>query len=149
MMTSVDKAFVSKSQIPINLCVCPICRTGSILEQGRYPALDQFLATEKPEDKGIYKPCTDCTKIFLAGHSDCAGHETEMPDQCDGCRKPLFFECPNCKRRFQHDGGCRLMRCCPFGYHGCPNDHGDECNHDDMGCGHVWPISEDQQEHGN
>jgi hypothetical protein len=149
MTVSVRKALDENNAIPLGLCVCPICRNGSILEHGKYPSLDHFLATEKPEEKGIYKACLGCQKVFLAGHRECAGREAEMPDQCDDCRKPLFFKCPVCERCYQHDGGCRFMRCCPKGYHGCPNDQGAECDHDGMGCGHEWWITGDQEQHGN
>jgi hypothetical protein len=131
--------------IPLNLCRCPICRQGSILKKGEFPFLDKFLETRKEEFHGLYRSCSTCKDVFMAGTTDCAGAIGEMPFDCDKCRKPVSFNCPSCERPYQHAGGCRLMRCCPLGYHGCPNDNGEECTHMGYGCGHIWEITPEEQ----
>lgn len=141
MIISIEKQ-IKKGQIPINLCFCPICRVGSILPKvEKWSKLNQFLTT-KIDPKGIYRQYR-CKNIFMAGTDDCAGSEMEMPVDCEDCRKPLYFKCPKCGQGYQHAGGCRMIRCCHLGYHGCPVDRDAYCDHG-MGCGHVFSITEDE-----
>ena len=101
----------------------------------------------------VYRFCSDCRVLFNAGDQQCQANSEDsvdqLPSQCTQCREDLFFECPQCERRYQHDGGCRLMRCCPLGFHGCPEDQGEECDHQGLGCGHVFDIDPAQALIGN
>jgi hypothetical protein len=82
-----------------------------------------------------------------AGEGDCGEHSRELLKT---------FACPRCHIKLQHAGGCRLIRCCPQGYHGCGMDRGEACAHrvcscdgacaHDQGCGHTFVIGDEQAE---
>jgi hypothetical protein len=108
-----------------------------------------------------YRVCArlDCGRIF-AYHPQCGGDEDDT--LCvehaavivKPAEDPKVFDCPRCHMQLQHAGGCRLMRCCPKGYHGCGLDRGEACAHrvcacasasacgHDQGCGHTFFIDE-------
>lgn len=113
----------------------------------------------------IYRFCKDCNSVFEAGENACEDHRDTFPTQCEKCRTPLFFTCPNCEVQLQHAGGCSIIRCCVHGYHGCPDeefydyetdsysypyDYPDElkCGHGGC-CGHVFDIDPEQRSFGN
>ena len=164
---------LKNSTIDPSVFSCGMCRDPFqeplLLKLNLDCSMISFIQSEKFKDeKNVYKKCTDCPVIFNAGPKSCADDGAELPSQCEIHRKRTDFPCPLCGIKFQHDGGCSLMRCCfkpdehgERGYHSCHNDSGQTCNHccvlgcDDFdcehmkGCGHSFIIGEDERQVGN
>ena len=160
------RAFFNKSAH-----LCPECHSEWITQehQMRPPAIAKLLKRPNMIDHSMeYRICAvaRCESIaFAAGPKACAHDEEtkdKFPDLCDEHRNhdPSWFHCPKCKTKFQHESGCRKMRCCPFGYHGCKNDDDDSycshkiCGHANAcgcwkGCGEVWWIGAEEVALGN
>lgn len=148
--------------MPMNMASCPACRSHCILDKSEsHREVHKFMETNRHVPGRIYRHCTDCKAVYEAGSVNCAGSLADLQMQCEKCRPKTFFECPNCKIQAQHSGGCRLMRCCVHGWHGCPNDSGLHCTHcmcgrsdctnldHSKGCGHTYTIGEEQVQLGN
>lgn len=150
-------------QLPLAKCACPTCRQYCILtKDAKFDEIHTFFNDgNKIEDKGIYKYCQDCNKVFCSGYKDCQDHSGALRDKCEDCTKVQYFECPECGVKCQHGGGCDMMRCCGLGYH-CPAERGLDCDHrfcdcpypcqdpdHSAGCGHTWNIGVELRGLGN
>lgn len=154
---------------------CPICRIPITPKKFKefccvslpwFNSWDKFMGNETFDfTQFIYRFCRDCGDVFEAGNNTCEDHRDTFPEQCEECRTPLFFNCPNCEIQLQHAGGCSIIRCCIHGYHGCPDeefydyetnsyeypdDYPEElkCNHGGC-CGCVFDINPEQKSFGN
>jgi len=121
---------------------CPLCRTSIPFVPGRFGSQ---LANSKLNKNVIYRFCElgDCAALFDAGERTCIYNIDQFPARCELHRAKNRFNCPNCRQSLEYAGGCRLFRCCIFGYHGCGFDNGRKCSHGGL-CGHQWQIEQEQ-----
>ena len=121
---------------------CPLCRTQIPFVPGRFGSQ---LANSKLKKNVIYRFCElgDCAQLFDAGERTCIYNIDQFPARCELHRVKNRFNCPNCNQSLEYAGGCRLFRCCVFGYHGCGHDNGRKCTHGGL-CGHQWQIEQEQ-----
>jgi hypothetical protein len=144
------------SQIMWNLHKCPLC-TGSsaIIAEDHVNMPPTLLAKllDLKENKDtvdtdqVQRFCSNvlCMAVFDAGPKLCARDGLDgLESLCEKCKPKLFFRCPACDIPLEKESGCDLIRCCIYGYHGCPKDGDDEafcdaCSTDSgKGCGHVF-----------
>jgi hypothetical protein len=124
---------------------------GALVIKEQFPAVSHFLR-ENPgicEARTITCLCADCNELFVAGDASCMDEAASLPRRCDSCRNPPpCFSCPECAMPCQLSSGCRMIRCCPRGYHGCMLAG---CTHrvgGVQGCGAVYEISAEQAQLG-
>ena len=71
----------------------------------------------------IRRFCLDCKCVFIAGESSCNEHRNEFSKVCENCNiEDKYVSCPRCGLGLSRIAGCRLIRCCIRGYHGCEDE---------------------------
>ena len=140
---------------------------------GVFSQITMLLGSKENADNWL-KGTSDTLLCQCTGHPDCREIVIGQKDACaegggiDGrCAKhpvkEFAVQCPDCGIRIQHNGGCRMMRCCfkGNGYHDCLHDQGLPCNHKKCdcdgdcdcpgikGCGCQWNITEEEKAVGN
>lgn len=148
----------------VAMASCPQCRRSPLLpDTVEFKALRR--AVVEGLEGGVLLVCKGpCQKIFAAGQRGCNGEVLGgyLHEMCADCSSPLSFTCPSCDRKFQHDGGCNIMRCCGLGDDGC---RGPGCEHrfcscppggpcsdpsgHAKGCGMTWVIQAEERKWGN
>ena len=145
--------------ISLNKHQCPICRT-LVLPDESLPYAKELtiLLNDNTLNNEVYGFCMDCNILCYKGDKRCGAADSDNETVHCSAHDPSLLIlpkiicCPNCESKFEHRGGCSLMRCCIHGYHGCGNDDGEECDHGNIDldnpvfCGHTFMIEDDQRD---